>query len=177
MGDDKPLRAFRPVVMPLHFVVWAPLLAALFAIFPGVFVFIMSNVVKVALGQSSNLVVSFGLIAYLVAFVAAMGVLFVMMIIEPGKVVYAVYPDRLDYAEGMLNWERRTVFFSQVTDVRLSQGLLQRAKGVGTVTVATQQQTDAGDGRAAGRFVQLRNVPEPGAVYELLTSLTPNSAT
>ena len=55
--------------------------------------------------------------------------------------------------------------------MQLTEGVLQRTAGAGTVTLVTQQLVSQGDGRLSNRTFWLYNVPDPGGVYELIRSL------
>ena len=87
--------------------------------------------------------------------------------------VYKVFPDRVEYYGGFFNRTQRRVAFDQEITVRLNRGLLQRAAGVGTVTLLTWQLVPGHDGQLTkGRFaLAIWNVPEPQQVYDLIRSL------
>lgn len=88
-----------------------------------------------------------------------------------GLTHYAIYPDRIEFEEGLLNRRRRTVLLDRIIDVQLSEGILQRGAGAGSITLTTQQLVSRGDGRLSNRSFVLTNVPDPGGVYELIRSL------
>src|SRR5690606_23540638 len=90
---------------------------------------------------------------------------------EPGLTSYSVFPDRIEFEEGLLNRRRRTVLLDRIIDVGLSEGLLQQTVGAGTVSLVTQQMVSQGDGKLGNRTFALTNVPQAGEVYELIRSL------
>jgi hypothetical protein len=166
----------QPVVVPAQFFVWGPLIAGFVAIFPGFFTFVISNMVTMWSGGpfaqiDRGPVVGYGAAVFLLSFVACLGLLWVKCFQEPGRTTYAIFPDRLEYDEGLWNRHRRTVVFDQVIDVELTEGVLQQSRGAGTVTLVTQQLVSGQDGRLSNRRVALRNVPQPREVYELVRSL------
>jgi uncharacterized membrane protein YdbT with pleckstrin-like domain len=90
---------------------------------------------------------------------------------EPSRTTYTIYPDRVEYCEGLWNRNRRTLVFDQVIDVELTEGVLQQTQGAGTVTLVTQQLVSLGEGNLSNRRIALSNVPQPKEVYDLIRSL------
>ena len=171
--SDEPIREIKPVVVPLQFFVTGPLVSAFVAIFPGFFVFVISNII---LGISRGLSFegpnpTFGIIAWALSFAFVMYLCYLHSFVEPGRITYKVFDDRIEYEEGLFNRHRRTVIFDQVIDVHLTEGMLQQTKGAGGVTLVTQQLVSSGDGQLSNRRFTLRNVPDPKETYDLICSL------
>lgn len=173
--EEAPVREVRPVVVPAQYFVVAPLLAAFLSVFPGMVVLAISNIIGAFAdpfgAAHAGPILGYGLAAYVVSFVAVMGLLYVKMFQEPGRTTYSIYRDRVEFDEGLLNRQRRTVIFDQVADVSLSEGLLQQTCGAGTVTLVTRQLVSGQDGRLSNLSFSLVNVPQPREVYELVRSL------
>lgn len=165
--NDKPVREIQPVVVPAQYYVWGPLVSAFAAIFPGFFVFVISNMII----RQFEPVVSYGLVVFVLAFIGFMVLAAIKVFREPSHTVYTIYPDRLEYSEGLWNRHRRTLVFDQVIDVQLTEGLLQQTQGAGTITLVTQQLVSHGEGKLSNRRISLSNVPQPQEVYELLRNL------
>jgi uncharacterized membrane protein YdbT with pleckstrin-like domain len=163
----EPLRVIRPVVIPAQFLVGGPMAAGFLAIFPGFFTFVISNMIAMSFEPRLGP----GLVAFGLAFVVILGLLGLRAFYQPGLTAYAIYPDRIEFEEGLLNRQKRTVLLDRIIDVRLTEGVLQRTVGAGTVTLVTQQLFSQGDGRLSNRTFWLYNVPDPGGVYELIRSL------
>src|SRR5690606_1993976 len=51
---------------------------------------------------------------------------------------YKVFDDRLEFEEGFLTINKKTVRFKDVREVSLRRGILQRAAGLGSIYLATQ---------------------------------------
>jgi len=171
--EDKPVMEIRPAVVPAQFLVWGSLAAGFFATFPGMFAFIISNIIAAIAGRDMfrGPVVVYGVLVYLLAFGGGMYLLYLKMVQEPLRTSYAIFKDRLEYDEGFLNRQRRTLIFDQVINVQLTEGLLQQTKGAGTIVLVTQQLISAGEGHLSNRQIAIRNVPEPRKVYDVLRSL------
>lgn len=174
--ENTPIRVITPVVVPAQFFVWGPLAAGFISLFPGFFVFVISNMIIGFGGGGMELaqhgpVVGFGIAAYVISFLVCMGLIGIKVFQEPSRTTYTVFPDHLEYYEGLWNRHRRTLVFDQVIDVELTEGILQQTQGVGTVTLVTQQLVSGGDGQLSNRKIAIRNVPSPKDVYELIRSL------
>ena len=167
---EKPLRVVQPVVVPMQYFVFGPLAAGFVSIFPGMFAFIISNMIA----QSFDPVVRYGLIVYVISFLVVMYLLYLKFFKEPGKTRYRIFKNKLEYYEGFLNRQQRTVVFDQVIDVLLAEGVFQQAKSAGSVTLITQQLVSSGDGRLSNRSVVLKNIPNPQEIYDLMRDLATN---
>ena len=174
--NGTPLREIRPVVIPAQFFVWGPVVSAFLSIFPGFFAFVISNMIGFARGfhddplevAGRGLVLTYGLIAYALSFVVCMIVLGTKAFAAPTRTTYTIYPDRVEYDDGLWTRRRRTLILEQVMDVQMTESVLQRARGAGTITLVTRQLVSGNDGKLSPREIALKNVPEPGEVYELL---------
>jgi membrane protein YdbS with pleckstrin-like domain len=174
--ESTPIREIKPVVVPAQYFVWGPLMAGFISIFPGFFTFIISNIIGMGAGDpferiDRGPVVVYGVVVFILSFVACMALLWVKFFQEPGRTTYAIFPDRVEYDEGLWNRHRRTVVFGQVIDVELTEGVLQQTQGAGTVTLVTQQLVSGQDGKLSNHQIALQNVPQPREVYELVRSL------
>ncbi|MCO6045838.1 PH domain-containing protein [Aeoliella sp. ICT_H6.2] len=167
MNNDPPIQEIRPVVVPAQYYLFGPLAAAFLSLFPGMFAFVISNMII----QSFDPVIYFGLIVYVLSFVAIMFLMYLKCFMEPRKTVYRIFENKLEYYEGFLKRQQRTVVFDQVIDVQLSEGILQQTKQAGSIALITQQLVSSGEGKLSNRRIVLSNVPKPQETYELLRSL------
>lgn len=165
--DSDAIRVIRPVVVPAQFLVFGPILAGFLAIFPGFFTFVLSNM----LAGRFEPVLGPGLVAYTLAFAMILVLLGLRAFYQPGLTTYSIYPDRIEFEEGLLNRQRRTVLLDRIIDVQLTEGVLQRTVGAGTVRLVTQGLVSQGEGRLTNRTLFMWNVPDPGGAYELVRSL------
>jgi uncharacterized membrane protein YdbT with pleckstrin-like domain len=175
---SEPIRVVRPVVVPAQFLVVGPLVAGFLALFPGFFTLVLSNIIAsftLVLGDRMagrfEPVLGPALVVFALAFVAILALFGLKVFCEPGRTSYAIYPDRIEFEEGLLNRQRRTVLLDKIIDVQLTEGVLQRTAGAGTITLVTQQLVSEGEGRLSNRTFRLGNVPDPGGLYELVRSL------
>ena len=167
MNKEQPIQEVKPVVVPAQYFVLGPLAAAFISIFPGMFAFIISNMIA----RSFDPLIHVGLIVYLLSFALAMYLLYLKCVKEPEKTAYRIFENKLEYYEGFLNRQHRTVVFDQVIDVQLTEGLLQQTKNAGSITLITQQLVSSGEGKLSNRRVVLKNVPKPQEVYDLICGL------
>lgn len=165
--ENTPIREIKPVVVPAQYFVQGPLLAGFASIFPGFFAFVISNMAL----RSFDPVFSVGILVYLVSFMLCMALMWVKVFQAPSRTTYTIFPDRVEYDEGLWNRHRRTLVFDQVIDLELSEGILQQTQGAGTVTLVTQQLVSAGEGRLSNRRIAFSNVPKPNEFYDLIRSL------
>ena len=169
--ESTPVRTIKPVVVPAQYFVFGPLIVGFLSIFPGFFAFIVSQIGGDSFARGRGPDPTIGLMVFAISFAAGMAVLGVKCFKEPERTTYSIYPDRVEYDEGLWNRHRRTVILDQVIDVELTEGVLQQTCGAGTVTLVTQQLVSDQGGKLANRRVALQNVPQPRAVYELVRSL------
>ena len=170
--ESKSVREFKPVVVPAQYYVFGPIVAGFLSIFPGFFIFVISNIIGGIFGDiRGGPIVIFGVLAYLTSFVICMGLFWVKAFQEPSRTTYQIFPDRIEYSEGLWNRHERTLVFDQVIDVTLSEGVLQQTQKAGTVSLVTQQLVSRGEGKLANRTIQLRNVSPPKEIYDLIRSL------
>ena len=171
--EETPVMEVKPVIVPAQFLVYGPLAAGFFAVFPGMFVFIISNIIAAVAGRDmfDGPLVTPGLVVYLLAFAGVLYLVYLKIYQEPRRTSYTVFEDRLEYDEGFLTRHRRTLVFDQVIDVHLTEGILQQTKGAGTIVLITQQLISGGEGHLSNRQIALRNVPEPRKVYDVVRSL------
>jgi uncharacterized membrane protein YdbT with pleckstrin-like domain len=166
-GTSGPIRVIQPVIVPAQFLVWGPIVAGFLAFFPGVFTFVISNILAMQFSPTFGP----GLVAFGLAFAVILGLIGLTMFSGPRLTSYAIYPDRIEFAEGLWSRRRRTVLLDKITDVQLSEGVLQRTAGAGTIMLVTDQLVSFDQGRLLNRTFRLSNVPDPGGVYELIRSL------
>jgi len=97
--EKTPIREIKPVVVPAQFFVWGPLVAGFISIFPGFFTFVISNMISMMIGMfsgnpferlSHGPVVVYGVVVFLLSFVACMALLWVKVFKEPGRTTYAI---------------------------------------------------------------------------------------
>lgn len=170
--DSKPILEVKPVIVPLQYFIGGPVLAAFISIFPAGLILVISNII---VGISRGLefdgpVIIYGLIAYVVSFIASMFCIYLKMFVEPTRTTYSIYDDHIEYYEGFLNRNHRTVLYDQVIDVRLTEGILQQTRNAGTITLITQQLVESGDAKLSNRRISLTNVPNPQELYEVIRS-------
>ena len=166
-GASQPIRVINPLVVPAQFVVWGPIVAGFLALFPGIFTLVISNMLAMRFG----LVVRPGLVAFGLAFALFLALVGLKVFYEPCRTAYAIYPDRIEFEKGLLNRQRRTVLLDRIIDVQLTEGVLQRTVGAGSITLVSQQVVSTGEGVFSNRTFRLGNVPDPGGAYELIRSL------
>jgi hypothetical protein len=102
-GASEPIRVIRPVVVPVQFFVWGPIIAGFLALFPT------SGFLTFGIGNGP---VVFGL-----AFAVILGLIGLKAFYEPALTSYAIYPDRIEFEEGLFNRQRRTVLLDKIIDV------------------------------------------------------------
>jgi hypothetical protein len=113
--------------VPAQFFVCGPIAAGLLASIPGLCTFVFSN--GPTLGSPP--VFGPGLVAFGIAFAVILGRIALRAFYEPGLTSYAIYPDRIEFEEGVLNHRHRTVLLDKIIEVRLIEGALQRTGGPG----------------------------------------------
>jgi Bacterial PH domain len=112
-----------------------------------------------------------GIVIYLIAFALVMALSGWRVFSCPGVTTYRIYRDRIESEEGLVNRQRRTVLIGRIIDVQLTEGVLQRTQGAGTVTLVIQPLVSQGQGNLAHQTIRLGNIPQPREVYDLIRSL------
>src|SRR5438067_498309 len=132
--ENTRIREVRSVVVPAQFFVLGIPMAFLPAALG--FLMLLSCGMLVAGRDISDQNLPFFVIGCgIAAFVILISGLVLSGIREFSRTTYTIYPDRVEYAEGFWNRQRRTVAFDEVIDVGLTEGVLQRTRGAGTVTL------------------------------------------
>lgn len=72
---------------------------------------------------------------------------------------YRFFDDNLEYAEGFLTVENKSIRYDQIQETRMTRGLIQKKYGIGTILLKT-----AGQGPNAG--VYIRDVENAEYLYE-----------
>lgn len=155
------------MVVPAQFFVWGPIVAGFMAIFPGFFTFVISNMIAMRFEP----VVGPGLTVFTLAFGGILALIGLKTFYEPGQTSYAIYRDRIEFEEGLINRQRRTVLLDKIVDVQLTESALQRTVGAGSITLAMRQMVSQGQGTLFNRTFRLNNVPDPAGIYDLIRSL------
>lgn len=168
MSSADPIRVVRPEVVPAQLFVFGPIIAGFAAVIPGFFAFVISNIVVMT---PTHPVFGYALAAYAAGFFVVLGLCGAKTFIEPGRSSYSIYRERIDTEEGLYIRTRRTIPLAQVLDISLTEGVLQRTRGVGTIMVVVNQLAVGQQGFPTNRAYPLRNVPEPVEVYELIRSI------
>jgi hypothetical protein len=165
--SESPLQIIRPVVVPAQFFVFGLL-------YPGLVVAPLLLLLWLNWGSGPSVL---GVLAAIMGLLTAVLAVFsvaaaaVRFLIEPRYAEYKVFSDRVEYQGGFFIRRLRTVTFDQEMDVRLEEGLLQRAKRVGTVKLVTSELVSGQDGQLTKNRFAMWNVPEPQQVYDLIRSL------
>lgn len=165
--SSTPVREFRPVVVPTDMLI-AVFPCGFISIFPAFFTFVISNMLS---RNRFDPVFGMAIGVYCVAFAATMVFAYLKVFQEPGKTVYRLYPERLEFFEGMFTRVQRTVLFDNVLEVQLTEGVLQRGYGAGTISLVTRQLVSRGEGQMGNRTIHVRNIPQPQAMYDQLRTL------
>jgi uncharacterized membrane protein YdbT with pleckstrin-like domain len=172
MDNEQPIQEIKPIAVPAQFYIFGPLVAAFISLFPGFFAFVISNIIAQSLDKP---IVHYGIVVYIISFAVAMYLIYLKAFKEPEKTTYRIFSNKLEYYEGLFNRQQRTVIFDKVIDIKLTEGILQQTKGVGSVILITQQLISSGEeGQLSNRSITLQNIPEPQKVYDLLRKLAIN---
>jgi uncharacterized membrane protein YdbT with pleckstrin-like domain len=164
---DTPLRTVQPVVVPAQFYTCGTIASGVIAVFPAFFAGIIAMAVTAKPGPSLTV----GLLAYLIVFASLMALIGWRAYAGPVVTTYRIYRDRVEVEEGLVNRRERTVLIGGIIDVRLTEGVLQRTRGAGTVTLVIQPLVSQAEGHLAHQTLSLSNVPEPRGLYDLIRSL------
>jgi uncharacterized membrane protein YdbT with pleckstrin-like domain len=164
---DTPLRTVQPVVVPGQFYTWGTLISGFFALFPAFF----AGIITMAITNNPGLTFAVGLLVYLAVFVAIMALIGWKVYSGPGVTTYRIYQGRIEVEEGLVNRRERTILIGGIIDVQLTESVLQRPHGAGTVTLVIQPLVSQAQGHLAHQTVSLSNVPEPRGLYDLIRSL------
>ncbi|MHA1398410.1 MAG: PH domain-containing protein [Candidatus Heimdallarchaeaceae archaeon] len=84
------------------------------------------------------------------------------------KTEYRIYSDRIDYYEGFFTINRKTVLFSNVTQVSMSERLYQQKHNLGTILLSTPALSSM-KGYSSG--VKIKDIQSPEKVYKKLREI------
>ena len=167
---DKLIRTITPIPVPAQFFLQGPIVAGIASLFPAILTFGISNIIS----RRFEPVTIYAIAVFALFFVIFMFYLAAICFIEPTKTMYRIFPDRIEFEEGLLSKQKRTLMFDQVIDVTLSQGVLQQTVGAGSVVLVTQQLTSSGDGKLSNRSIEMRNIPNSTEIYETIRQIASN---
>jgi hypothetical protein len=175
--DNTPVREIKSVVVPAQFFVLGPLHALGVALGIAAFAVFVFASLMLGPGPSPNFLDPSAF--FIGCGIVAVGILIICMVGSGikafSRTTYWIYPDRVEYHEGFWNRQWRTVAFDEVIDVGLTEGVLQRTRGAGTVTLTIHPQKfhphRHGHLYMRGGRIELRNVPQPKEIWELIRSL------
>lgn len=85
------------------------------------------------------------------------------------KTEYQFHPHKLDYYEGFLTVEEKSIDYDNITEVNLRKGIFQKMWGLGTIILTTPA-TSNGGGRARSGIL-IADVPNPDRVYQQVKEL------
>src|SRR5262249_53010590 len=147
----------QPVVVPGQLYTWGTLISGFIAWFSAFF----AGLITMAITNNSGVSFTFGLLVFLAVVVAVMALIGWKVYSGPGVTTYRIYRDRIEVEEGLVNRRERTVLIGGIIDVQLTESVLQRPHGAGTVTLVIQPLVSQTQGHLAHQTVSLSNVPEP----------------
>ena len=82
------------------------------------------------------------------------------------KTEYRFYADRLEYAEGFWTAEQKSIKYSDIKEVSMRQGVIQRKYGLGTLHLSTASGSAMSSGRRGLNGILLHNIPNVEDVYQ-----------
>jgi uncharacterized membrane protein YdbT with pleckstrin-like domain len=164
---EVPLRTVQPVVVPAQFYTCGTIGSGIFAVFPAFF----AGLIGMAITDKPGPSLAVGLLAYLIVFACLMVSFGWGAYARPDVTTYRIYRDRIEVEEGLVNHQERTILIGGIIDVRLTEGVLQRTQGAGTVTLVIQPLISQGEARLTHQTTSLYNVPQPREIYDLICSL------
>jgi membrane protein YdbS with pleckstrin-like domain len=164
---DDPLRTVQPVVVPAQLYTCGTAASGFFALIPAFF----AGLITMAITERPGPSIVLGIVIYLISFALVMALIGWRAFSAPGVTTYRIYRDRIESEEGLVNRQRRTVLIGRIIDVQLTEGVLQRTQGAGTVTLVIQPLVSQGQGNLAHQTIRLGNIPQPREVYDLIRSL------
>ncbi len=78
---------------------------------------------------------------------------------------FKFYEDRVEFLEGFLTKQRKTVYYDQVSEVSLTEGFFQRQYSLGTIVLSTRA-TSAGEDDSGKSGVRVNNVENSEALFD-----------
>jgi hypothetical protein len=82
------------------------------------------------------------------------------------KTEYRFYPDHLEYAEGFWTAEQKSIKYSDIKEVSMRQGIVQRKHGLGTLHLSTASGSAVAAGHRGFSGILLHNIPNVEEVYQ-----------
>lgn len=79
---------------------------------------------------------------------------------------YRFYCDRLEYAEGFWTAEQKSIKYSDIKEVHLRQGIVQRKHGLGTLHLSTASASAMPSSNRGFSGIRLHNIPDVEEVYQ-----------
>ncbi len=103
------------------------------------------------------------------AFFGIPGVVYFGKMRTYARTEYRFYPNRLEYYEGFLNIQQKSILYRNVQEVTLRKGLIQRRYNLGTIVLSVPADMIAGRGLRGG--IQVADIEAPDDVYEAVKKL------
>lgn len=143
------------------------------SVFPVAINSVIGGVGMLAFGFFANRITNGGIpipikIAFGLAFILfVFAIPFVAYVLKKNtysQTEYRLFDDRLEYAEGFLNVENKSIGFDNIQEISMTRGIIQKKYGLGTIILKT-----AGQGPNAGVYV--RDIENPEDIYETLKQI------
>lgn len=109
---------------------------------------------------------AFATIAVFVAFLLFWMFLFIMKKVTLDNTEYKFYTDRIEYYEGFLTKNRKTIKFDRISNVGQRRGIIERLYGLGTVYIDTPGSSQK------GHELTMRYMGNPDGIYDFIVGKT-----
>ncbi len=125
------------------------------------FAFFANHIIKggIPLPIKIMLGLAFILFVFVVPFVA-----YVLKRNTYSQTEYRFFDDHLEYAEGFLNVENKSIQFDKVQESSMTRGVIQKTYGVGTIVLKTA-------GQSPNSGIYLRDIESPEDIYDTVKQI------
>lgn len=114
--------------------------------------------------------VFFGFSSFFLIFIVLPILIFFYTKMMYKKTVYTIYKDRIEYAEGFLSIEKKSITFKRVVEVHLRKGFIQKMFGLGSIHLEIPNSASGGRNgswwEGAINGIYLKDIENPDEIYQ-----------
>jgi uncharacterized membrane protein YdbT with pleckstrin-like domain len=148
--DEENYKIIRPKIVPLIILIKS-IIPSFFLIFVMLVYFI---------NMSKEIPTINTLINFLIIFIIFTIISYFLQILSLKKTIFNFYSDRIEYFEGFLVKNKKTLYYDRITNVGQQEGILERMFGLGSVYF------DTAGSSAKGHELMLSYLEESDKYYD-----------
>lgn len=168
-GIDDPLISAEPVFIHEAALLSCIPMGIFFGIWGGIFFGIPIMMIRMFTMENPEFTVIPFILMGMLCMVAFPMIIYFYRLKTYQHTEYKFYPDRLEYTEGFMTAVNKVVKYSQVAEVSLRRGIIQRKYDLGTIYLATR--ATAGEGKNLQSGIKISDIRDSEKIYQRVKNI------